>query len=386
MSEQSRTVSLRQLTRGGRPAPEYGEVSPAKALRLALAKAGQSVLGQVVDGSGIEELRVSLDKLAEVLPMGGLSVMLHGPSEARGLLCLDRTMVATITEGLTTGKIAETAVAERAPTQIDALLCQRFLVTLLTVFAARLVGHSAAEWATGFVPEDPVDDLRRLPILMDDELYRVLSVSTDFAGGRRTGQMTLVLPVDGRMNTAQKPEEIADLDAATDDWTKAMEQALLPAEVELEAVLYRIVLPLSKVSALEPGMSIPIPRRAVAEVVLEDGNAERVCIVRLGQSQGFRAIRVEQAPLRNDLSPLTNLDGPAGGTPQAPLSLADAMAQAPGLAGKIAPPSEHGLNDADPNAGMPPIDEAPASGEDFGASDLDSLPMTDLDDLPMSIE
>lgn len=252
MSEHSRTLPLRRLTRGGRPAPEYGEVSPAKALRLALAKAGQSVLRQVVDGSGVEDLTVSLSKLDAALPEGGLYVLLHGPSEARGLLCLDRTVVGAITEGLTTGRISEAAPPDRAPTQTDCLLCQRFLVTLLTVFAARLVGHPAAEWASGFVPEDPVDDLRRLPVLLDDELYRVMSITTDFAGGRRSGQITLVLPAAGRLSN-KPPEPPNTRDSAGDAaWTEAMAQALMPAEVTLEAVLYRITLPLSVISGFAP--------------------------------------------------------------------------------------------------------------------------------------
>lgn len=400
MSEESRALPLRRLTRGGRPAPEFGEVSPAKSLRLALAKAGQSVLSQVVDGSGVEEMRVSLEKISDTLPKGGLTMMLFGPEDGRGLISMDSSMVCAITEGLTTGRISSGDAAEREPTHTDALLCQRFVVTLLTVFAARLVGHPAADWATGFVPEDPVDDLRRLPILMDDEPYRVLTISTDFASGQRTGQMALVLPWDGRHDNPKKAKQKVQEEEKAQEWSSSMEQAVMPAEVELEAVLYRITLPLSTISSFEPGTEIPIPRRAIAEVSLEDGNDERVGIVRLGQSQGFRAIRVEQAALRKDLSPLTDLDGaPVMSGAKAPPSLADAMAQDPGLAGAAGLPSLPALDLDDEDVDMPAFDgELPAlpdlpdidgEGEEVGdlpPLELDSLPMTDLDDLPMTIE
>lgn len=400
MSEQPRHLPLRQLTRGGRPAPEFGEVSPAKALRLALAKAGQEVLSQVVDGSGIEERRVTLPKIPDVVSKDGLTIIMDGPGGGRGLVSLDRISVAAITEGLTTGRISSEPPSDRRPSVVDALLCQRFLVTVMTVFAAKLVGHPGAGWATGFIPEDSIDDLRRLPILLDDEPYRVLTIETDFAGGARIGQMSLVLPWDGRHAVPGKTSKAEPAKDAEANWSETLEQAVMPTEAVLEAVLYRMKLTLSDVSAFKVGSLIPIPRRAVAQVSLEDSDGDQVSVVRLGQSQGWRAVRFETAALRNDLSPTMDLDeGQGAGQSSAPppFSLAGAMASAPGIgaAGMEMPTLDldgdddeefstaNGLpdlpdlsslaDDAEPMADLPPLD-------------LDSMPMTDLDDLPMTIE
>lgn len=389
MSDEKRQFFLRRMTRGGRPEPEFGEISPSKALRLALAKAGQETLNQVVDGSGIEERRAPLPHLGEMCQDGGLTILLHGPEDAKGLISLDRACVSAITEGLTMGTISKSPPADRTPTAVDSLLCQRFITLMLTMLAARLLGHPAAEWATGFTPEEQISDLRRLPLLMDDEMYRIVTVSIDFAGGTKIGQMSLIVPWDGRHTTSPKPKAVERTADQDQEWRAELEKAVMPAEVVLEAVLYHFKVPLSQMKTWEVGTVIPIPRRSVAEVSLRDGNGEKVSVVRLGQSQGFRAVRLEHAPLRPDLSPNTDLNTGDAGLP-APFSMSDAMAAAPAYGGGVGAMADIDIDTEDDDYGgmamdLPSLSDTEEEGE-LPPLDLGDLNMADLDDLPMTIE
>lgn len=144
---------------------------------------------------------------------------------------------------------------------------------------------------------------RRLPVLLEDELYRMLSVTTDFAGGRRTGQIALVLPVAGRQGKSGSQKAGTPEPQAGEDWTRALQDAVMPAEVAIEAVLYRVRLPLSEINRLAPGSSISIPLKTIAQVSLEGSNGQCICTGRLGQSQGMRAVRVEPLPAQKGKAP-----------------------------------------------------------------------------------
>ena len=382
MTEDTREPVLRRMTRSGRPPPEFGEVSPAKAMRHALAKAGQDLLGQVVTGSGLEELRVGLDTIAENLPAGALCVLLHGPRDSRGLVALDRTLVAAVTEALATGRVSSGPAPNRAPTRTDAFLCMRFLVTILTVFAARLVGHPSASWATGFVPEEPVADLRRLPVLMEDVPYRLLAMETDIGAGAKIGQVCFVLPWEPVITEAEPDvaePEVAD-QMRKEAWARDLHKALMPAPVTLTAVLHRVTMTLEEIKNLQPGSAISIPRSSMQRVQLVDISGKTVVTGRLGKLDGARAVRVEgeagaPAPMMTDDEDGLPGDGPTGDAEAAGFDLGTMDAQAEG----------------DDLPDLPPLDMAgldqPPDGEDedlgFPSMDMGDL---DLDDLPMTIE
>ncbi|WP_172330914.1 FliM/FliN family flagellar motor C-terminal domain-containing protein [Mangrovicoccus sp. HB161399] len=388
MTNEKHAAIIHSMTRAGRPPPEFGEVSPAKALRLALAKAGQEVLGQVVTGSGIEEMKLSVAKIAESLPEGALVVELDGPRGCRGLLALDRGLVCAITESLTTGRISAGDLPDRSPSRTDALLSRKFLVMVLTVFAARLVGHPAAEWATGFVPDDPVEDLRRLPVTMEDVPYRMLRMEIDFALGARLGPICIVLPWDGTDAMPPPPEALPPPEEVDAEWQRNIEGAVMGVRMELRAVLGRKTMSISDLRALAPDDVIRLPTAAIeaTELVAPDGHV--LFTGKLGDLNGYKAVKIGRIMFGEG----DGEDGGGGSAAEEQLDLSglvDAMADAP--------PSDLSLPsfEDEPDPELPPLDlDALEAGEglpdlgggEFPAMDLSGLNMDDLDDLPETID
>ncbi len=377
------------MTRAGRPPPEFGEVSPAKALRLALAKSGQEILEQAVTGSGIEELKVGIPAIQKELPESALVLDMTGPGGCRGLVALDRSCVAAITEALTTGRISGGELPERKPSRTDALLCRKFLVMVMTVFAARLVGHPDSDWATGFVPDEPVFDLRRLPVIMEDVPYRLLRMETDFGLGARIGQVCIVVPWAGPAAVPPPAEALPPPEEDAAAWCEALEAAIMPARVELAGVLCRREITVRDYEALEAGSLIRIPMSSIANATLETATGQKIFRGRLGELDGDRALKVEW----------TFEDGEEGETLSAAqndeademggMDLADAMSKVPPV--DLSLPS---LED-EPEPELPPLDlDALEAGEGlpdlgdggFPAMDLGEFNMDELDDLPETID
>ncbi len=396
MTEEPKVPLLRRMTRAGRPPREVGEVSPAKALRLALSKAGQEVLKQLVVGSGVEERRLPLTAIADHLPEGGLTTHLSGPGGCGGLVTLDRAVMSGVIEALTLGQVLPTPPSDRPPSITDGLLCQRFLVMVMTVFAARLLGHPGEEWATGFVPEDPIQDLRRLPLMLDDVLYRAITVEIDMGGGSKIGQMVLVLPWDGQTKDAPEPEAEPTSKVAADKWRADLENAVMPCSPVFTGVLHSLELPLEYVLTLKPGDTVPLHGAALDDVRLE--TQEGLCLARgrLGQSRGNRAVRLTASTMLPGFDADPPKEEPENDAPPMP-SLVDTMANMPPLGdiggatdidpnGEDLPPLE-GLGDAD-IGGLPPLsvgDEADGT-DDLPPLDMDNMSFEGLDDLPMTIE
>lgn len=301
---------LRRKAGIGRPEPEYGMVSPAKALRLGISKAAQDVLRAPMAAGEIAESRVSLQTMAKVLPDGALCVLLHGPGNARGVVALDRNTVASMLQALTLGRFSEAPIPDRPSTSTDAMLARRFLAELLTVFAASLAGHSAAGWATGFTPRDRIDDLRGLPHLLRDVSYRMFAITVDIGAGLRSGQICVLLPTEGAAGTNGIP---APGLVEPPDWSGRMERMILDSPARLDAVLCRLRLTLSDVAAMQPGDTLRLPARVLYEISLEGASGEQAGTARIGQVDGARAVMLTGvSDLEGSLQPEPQMTGGPG--------------------------------------------------------------------------
>ena len=286
MSDISATA-LRRMIGMARQAPAHGSVRVEDALRLALSRAGQDAARVALAGGTIRSDSAPVSGLAALLPQGGLWVLLQGPHRLRGVIGLDASLLAGLLQALTMGRISGTAVGTRVATQTDAVLLRRFLAVLVDTLARRLDGQPAADWASGYQPRDRVVDAARLPHLLPDMPYRVLSCDVDMAEGLRTGLVVIGLPEPTPVAQADNPRA-----AERAAFTTALARVLADAPAELEAVLYRMTMPLDAVAGLAPDMVLPIPRHALAEVALEGCDGRVAAVARLGQSRGVWAVRL----------------------------------------------------------------------------------------------
>ena len=300
MPEPSPDTILHRMI-GARPDPFLlDEMSPAKALRLAVARAAEEGAHMVAALTGFDEERIGKELLLESWDECALVFTLAGPSGPRGIAIADTGVLSSVIEQLLTGRITRREAEARAPTPTDAAVVRDLLNRVLNRFDTEMAVAEQPPPVTGFRLGAVIFDARAASMMLEEIDYRSYRATIDFAEGARTGALVLVFP----WSAAGAAPVPASAGAA---WRRNWKKVLSKAEVELEAVLYRLTMPLAKLNTLEAGMVLPLPVEAIDKVSLEGGNGHRVASARLGQVNGMRALRLH---LHDDGRPLAGPDKP----------------------------------------------------------------------------
>lgn len=353
---------LRRKAGAGRPAQGDLPAGPERALRRALARAGQEVPGLDLSVGDVADHRRALAELLDLLPDHALLAVIEGPEEGLGLVVLSAPVLAGIVEMLTTGHLAKDDRPARKPTRTDAAMTAGQIDRMLQELEEELSETPDLVWAGGFRFASFLDDPRPLGLLLEDVSYRVFTAGVSLGRGARHGEIVLVFPAEGRGPMPRRAG--AEAPAPEEDrghaWAQALEQAVMSTQADLAAVLHRMRVPLSAVLGFKPGDQIPVPSAQLDRIALEALDGRRVASGRLGQNRGMRAVRLTQSQAGRDED-----------SGQAPSALTAPRAGRPA--------------DAAPQPGaMPPDPGTPDPGlHDVAALDLAAMDLPALDfDLP----
>lgn len=276
---------MAQTARNGFDSPQ---MSPAKALRLALARAADARFGLGLTVATVEQMRVPLAEVGRTLGDAGLLVLLEGGGGARGALCLDAQFLAGLIEVQTTGAVRPGVARPRVATRTDAAMVAPLIDAVMAEFDSQLSTEPDAPPPRHFGFGDLVEDLRSLSLLLVAPDFDVLRLTVDLGPGAKTGRLDLLLPVilpsartTSGTGAGTKVEDAAHL-----------AQVIKKAPVVLDAVMARIRLPLRDVLALKPGVLLSLPREVLRETQLVGTRGHVAAIADLGQMNGWRALRV----------------------------------------------------------------------------------------------
>ncbi len=282
---------LRRKAAAGR-LPEVGAMTPAKALRLALARAGQAVPGLDLTVEKLDEARRSLAELLDLPPERALLAMIEGPGEGLGLVAISPGMLTALIEMMTTGRAGTGEPAARKATRTDAAMTAGMVDRILAGLETDLASSLDVIWAGGFRYASFLDDPRPLGLLLEDVPYRVFQADLSFARGQRRGEVLIALPAEGR---GAPPKAVAK-QAARAAPAVRLADVVMTAPATLSAVLHRLTIPLSAVLGLRAGDLVPIPATALERIVLEGVDGRRLAEGKLGQNRGSRAVRLNPQP------------------------------------------------------------------------------------------
>ncbi|WP_172296802.1 FliM/FliN family flagellar motor switch protein [Pseudoruegeria sp. HB172150] len=369
MGDKADTPVLRRKLAARRASMGLAEMTPAKAMRMSLAKAGDDALGVPVSLVDLQQDSVTPDDLQGVLPTPSLILRLEGPGGSVALAVLCPQAVAAANEALTMGKVLPGAAAERKPTNTDARMVQEFVETGLAGFALLSGDCRGLPPVDGYRVAERMGDVRVAAMVLQDAPHLHLTVGLDFASGTKTGLMHLVLPTRARSVSGGEDGE--------EDWSAALEKAVLGARTRLEAVLCREKLPLSRITRLEVGQVLPLASADLDNVVLRASDGRKVITARLGRSGVMRALRlqlVEGAPRRAALPQ----EFGGGVAAAAAVAVPDPAMPEPMSGGMD-------LSDPAPLDDLPGLDNLPEPGDLPGLDelpDLDTADPTPLGDLP----
>lgn len=335
-------------------------MSPSKALRLSVARAADDLWDLAVAASGIALTEEPQDDVIGSLPEDGLLLLLEGPEGLIGAAHLPFPVVSGLIEAQTLGRINPKTPAARKATRTDAAMVAPLIDGVMERFDALLAEAGGSPWVPGFRYGTMMDSPRMLSLALKASDFHVIRFALDLAA-LRDGEALLMLPVAA---------PVPDAPSGDAGRAGALQAQVMQAPTELRAVLHRVKMPLSGVSALKVGMMLEIPRDALAQTEIEVSSGTVIGTVRLGQVNGMRAIRMGMPGGAEALTP------PGAGS--APSEEADPMFE-------VAMTPEPAMPDPDMPDAAPDPAPVPAPIPDTGAVEqVDDLlgDLPDLGDLP----
>jgi flagellar motor switch protein FliM len=262
------------LRRKLRPAPARRVRDAAlDAWRRTVPRLAAEGIGLELVVAGVQEREMDLHAELSV-EEGALLLYLAGPfGNPAGLAVVDPGLLAGLIEVLTNGRVTSARREPRRATAVDAALAGHVIDGWLAGVAE---ARDDGSWlATGEQPPD----LRAALLKLEEGTWTETRVELDLGGGKRTGRLTLYHPA-GAARHAPAPK------------AGGLRPILMPVETVLEAVLCRVRVPLGTVTALAPGQLIPLPGVSLRRIALEAPRGRLIAEVHLGQSGGYRAVRV----------------------------------------------------------------------------------------------
>ncbi|SEO15876.1 flagellar motor switch protein FliM [Salinihabitans flavidus] len=373
---------LRRKASEGRQDHLARAMTPRKALRLALARAADSLMGLAITARDVAQERMRQEDLIGLLDDAALLMLLDGPDGHGGMVQIDRPFMAALVEHQTIGRVLPMPGADRRPTRVDAALAAPLIDNMLERLGKTLSDEREALWITGYRFGAMMEERRLIGLALAEPEFHVFSLHLEIGGGVKQGTMRIAFP-------HRKPQPPVQDDTATPD-APGLQSAVLHAPATLEAVLTRVTLPLSALQALKPGETLPIAADAPRNCALESLGTPLETPAVLGQMNGMRALRLQGGGgAAASLPPEAASAEPS--IPELP-ELSDLPSQQTGETSSVtAPvPGAEGLEDLDdlPDlsdfdgfSDLPDLSGARAAGneEEAGLDDL-SLPAP-LDDL-----
>ena len=275
------------------------EMSPSKALRLALAKeaAAQFELPLVV--RMVEHESVALTGIEDLAGDDGLLILLDGLDGPPGAIKLDLQFVMALIEVQLMGEVRQGEAKPRPFTPTDAAIVQPLMDAVLDSYAEQVNACDRVPDAARFRFGDRVENGRALALALwapDYDLYRL---SVDFGPGAKTGMMELILPEPPPVPEVETP--------GGNTLARKLEENAMNAPVMLDAVLAPVRLPLREICRWAPGTVLKLSPDTVTGARVIGAKGHKVAPARLGQLNGFRAVRMV---LKSDAEELSR-DRPA---------------------------------------------------------------------------
>jgi len=266
--------------------------SALRALRLAMARTAKELFDLPLAVIGAKQARCEQDGVGAYLVDDRLLVLLDGAEGLAGAVSLDRDCVAALIQQQTMGKVTGTAMAERAFTGTDAALAEPLIEALLTRAAELADLPEDRGCLSGFRFGARAEDARSLVLALEADRFRIFDLTIDIAEGAMQGAICLLMP-----DLPPEPAKDGKRGAPATPPRPQLEQAFGVMRADLTAAIGRMRLSLTELAAKRPGDVLPLMRERLDETELIAINGQSVGAGRLGQINGFRALRLNETAI-----------------------------------------------------------------------------------------
>lgn len=385
---------LARIDQGGAPSlPRPQPVTVARAATNAVARAVERLYALPVTPLALDPAAITLAEMAELLPQPALLSVLEGAGDAIGVMAIDPALMTALIEVQTLGRVTARPLDSRKPTRSDAMICADFVNALLDELGGELTQLPGFDGFGGFRYASYLDDQRPLMLMLEDGGYRSLRFRLRL--GRepgREGEIFLALP---QQKTARAPLSpvlaptanemagrrvaagaasvagVAETGAPSSEKPQFRPQPMRDAPVEVVGVLCRRPVSLGVLRNLKPGQVLSLPRVNLAEARLETGLGQLLAVGKLGEAEGYHAIRLrgaDEAPADAPGSQAADRWPQGAAAPLAGLAARDATAP---VAGR---PAEPPIGDLDLPDGFRSLSETGMTGAETGSVPTQTAP------------
>ena len=248
-------------------------------------RAFDAALGIEAALSALSVDEIAADRIAQSADETGVILRIVTPAgRPAGLVHLDAALLGVVIEWTILGRLSPRPGQARAGTAVDAVLAQPLAETLLGAGGLLSLPDAGVLTVRGHWT-----DPRAAQLALDTGRFARHRFGFALGGGTRSGGLTVLRSVAIQGGTAEPG-----------GFGRKILKSAAPAEVALDAVLHRARLPLARIRTLAVGDTIEIPREALSDVDLVSVLGERISKARLGQTQGYRAVRICNAPDEDD--------------------------------------------------------------------------------------
>ncbi len=276
---------IHRKARASREEYQARAMSPAKALRLAVAQASDTHFDLPMVVTTVEQVEISQTALRAEFDGGGLLVLLDGPKGARGAVRLDDALLSALIEVQTTGRVTGRPPGGRPVTRTDAAIAAPLIDVALERAEAQLCEETPDHWASGYRFGVMMEDARGMSLALHAAAFHVFRMTVELGDGAFPGSLAFLLPVP----VAPPPPPAAQGEIKVQ---RTLEQSAMNAPVSLAAVLARVSVPLTQLCRLTPGDVVPFQMDRPLQIRLETSQKHVVALGRLGQINGMRAVRL----------------------------------------------------------------------------------------------
>jgi len=261
-------------------------MSPSKALRLAVSKAADGLLGLAVTVSTVEQVKLPQTAIESDIGGTGLLILLDGADGRRGAAMMDQTFLSALIEVQTIGYVRKAQVQDRPLTRTDAAIAAPLIDEMLRLFDVHMAETSAAYTPVEFRFGDMIEETRALALALEQPDYDRFRITADLGQGAKTGVLDILLP----KVPPPAPDLTEGLEGAENSDT--LQGSAMNAPVVLNAVMARISMPLDQVCGLTQGQVLTVAYEAISDLQLLGADNHLVAKVKLGQMNGWRAVRL----------------------------------------------------------------------------------------------
>ncbi len=251
-----------------------------------MAKAADRLYAMALTVLTVEQRTVPHSDLQQEVGEDGLLVLLDGNSGLRAGVRLDPGLMTALIEVQTTGHVRSGDAESRPATQTDAAIIAPMIDAVLSGFAEQMAAAAPNQIVPDYRFGDRIEGARLLSLAMEAPEYELFRINLDIENGTRDGLVVLAFP-----------QEVLTALGSTDDHNDGaprftLEDMALTAPVTLDVVVARLTLPLHEVSAFAVGMTLPVGKGSLEDTLLLASKGHKVAKVKLGQLNGFRAVRL----------------------------------------------------------------------------------------------